>query len=96
MENIIARITDETFGEISKEFNNPRVRIGARGIVLREDGKIAIFHKKNKNEYKLPGGGVDEGEDLVEAFKREVIEEAGCEIEDIKLIRYNRRIKIVR
>lgn len=44
---------------------------------------IAIFNKSNKNEYKLPGGGVDKGEDIKEAFKRETLEETGCEIEII-------------
>lgn len=77
-------LKDEDFELESVEFNNPRVRYGARGIIIREDGKIAIFNKSNKNEYKLPGGGVDKGEDIKEAFKREALEETGCEIEIIK------------
>ena len=76
-------LKDEDFGLESVEFNNPRIRYGARGIIIREDGKIAIFNKSNKNEYKLPGGGVDNGEDIKEAFKREALEETGCEIEII-------------
>lgn len=65
--------------------NNSRLRLGARGIAIREDGKIAIFNKSNKNEYKLPGGGLEgEGEEEPEeAFKREVLEEIGCEIKII-------------
>lgn len=65
--------------------NNSRLRLGARGIAIREDEKIAIFNKSNKNEYKLPGGGLEgEGEEEPEeAFKREVLEEIGCEIEII-------------
>ena len=65
--------------------NNSRLRLGARGIAIKEDGKIAIFNKSNKNEYKLPGGGLEgEGEEEPEeAFKREVLEEIGCEIEII-------------
>ena len=65
--------------------NNSRLRLGARGIAIREDGKIAIFNKSNKNEYKLPGVGLEgEGEEEPEeAFKREVLEEIGCEIEII-------------
>ena len=81
--NLIKIITDEDFGLESQEFNYPRIRYGARGIVIRDDGKIAIFNKSLKNEYKLPGGGVDPGEDLKEAFKREVREEVGCDIEII-------------
>ena len=81
--NCIRVLKDEDFGLKSIEFNNPRIRYGARGIVIRDDDKIAIFNKSNKNEYKLPGGGVDEGENIEEAFKREVMEETGCEIEII-------------
>ena len=65
---------------------NPKLRLGARGIVIREDGKIAIFNKSNKNEYKLPGGGLKGEEKPEEAFKREVLEETGCEIEIIQTL----------
>ena len=73
-------IKDENIGEISNILDNPKERIAARGIVLRKDGKIAIFNKSNKNEYKLPGGGVEIGEDVEDAFKREIKEETGCDI----------------
>lgn len=80
---MLIKITDEDIGEVSKDMNNPRLRLGARGIVIREDGKIAIFNKSNKNEYKLPGGGIEDDENLEEAFKREVLEETGCKVEII-------------
>lgn len=91
--NVIVEITDEMFGNKSVEFNNPRVREGARGIVRREDGKIAVFNKKVKNEYKLPGGGIDEGEDPEVAFRREVLEETGCEISDIEFLGITKELK---
>lgn len=81
----IAIIKDEDFGLKSKEFNNPRIRYGARGIVINGN-LIAVFNKSNKNEYKLPGGGIDEGENPEIAFKREVKEETGCEVEIIKCL----------
>jgi len=81
--NCIKVLKDEDFNLKSIEFNSPRVRYGARGIVIREDGKIAIFNKTNKNEYKLPGGGIDKDENKALAFKREVLEETGCEVEII-------------
>lgn len=91
--NVISEITDETFGEKSVEFKDPIIRYGARGIVEREDGKIAIFYKTKKNEYKLPGGGIDEGESPEEAFKREVLEETGCTIKDIKILGLTKELK---
>lgn len=84
--DLICKITDVDIGENSVEMQNPRLRLGARGIVIREDGKIAIFNKSNKNEYKLPGGGLEGEEKPEEAFKREVLEETGCEVEIIKYL----------
>ena len=84
--NLIAQIKDEDIGEETKEVEKYRQRFGARGIVIREDGKIAVFNKSFKNEFKLPGGGIDEGEETAEAFKREVFEETGCNVEIIDFI----------
>lgn len=81
MENIIAKVTDKDFNLPFMELDNPSIRYAARSIVLNDDGCVAVFHKKNKNEYKLPGGGVEPGEDKIEALKREVLEEAGCDVE---------------
>lgn len=83
---LICKITDKDIGEIPKEMTNPKLRKAARGIVIREDGKIAVFNKSNKNEYKLPGGGIEGEETPEEAFKREVLEETGCEVEIINML----------
>ena len=81
---LICKITDEDIGKVSVKMDNPRLRLGARGIVVREDGKIAVFNKSNKNEYKLPGGGIEGEEKPEEAFIREVLEETGCIVEIVK------------
>lgn len=83
-ERLICKITDKDIGENFTEMENPKLRLGARGIVIREDGKIAIFNKSNKNEYKLPGGGLEGKEEPEKAFEREVLEETGCKIEIIE------------
>ena len=83
---LIYKVTDKDIGETAKEMEEPRIRYGARGIVVKEDGKIAVFNKANKNEYKLPGGGIENNETPEEAFKREIMEETGCEVEIIKAL----------
>ena len=83
---LICKITDEDIGEKNSIMENPKLRLGARGIVIREDGKIAVFNKSNKNEYKLPGGGLEGEEKPEEAFKREVLEETGCEVEITQIL----------
>lgn len=79
--DVLFKLTDEDIGYEYHELENPELRLAARGIVVRDDGKIAVFNKSNKNEYKLPGGGMEEDENPEEAFKREVLEETGCIIE---------------
>ena len=83
---LIAKITDENIGESFTEIKNPKTRTAVRTILLDNDGNIAILHKKNKNEYKLIGGGVDEGENLEQALVRETLEESGCEINIISYL----------
>ena len=82
--NLICRLTDSDIGEKYSEIVSPKTRLGARGIIIRDDGKIALFNKANKNEYKLPGGGIENDETPEEAFKREVLEETGCIVEIIE------------
>lgn len=91
--HVIAEITDEMFGLEKLPFCTPKVRFGARGIVKREDGKIAIFFKKKKNEYKLPGGGIEKEETATQAFEREVLEEVGCEVKDVMLMGMIKELK---
>ena len=43
--NLICKLTDNDIGEQYIELENPKLRLGARGIVVRNDGKIAIFNK---------------------------------------------------
>tara|TARA_Y100000589_G_C26917951_1_gene533137 strand:+ start:115 stop:648 length:534 start_codon:yes stop_codon:yes gene_type:complete len=52
-------------------------RRAARAIVL--DGEsILLLYTDYYKDYSLPGGGVDEGEDLIEGLKRELEEETGA------------------
>lgn len=77
---IIDKVTDLDFNYPSKELVNPTIRYASRGVVFNESGLVAVIHKVLKNEYKLPGGGI-ENENPREAFLREVLEETGCLVE---------------
>ncbi len=86
-------ITDKDFGLDEIELKNPKLRYASRGIVLRDDGKIAVFNKANMNEYKLPGGGLDPNEKPEDGFLRECLEETGCEVEIIEKLGYTEERK---
>lgn len=60
---------------------NYDTRIAARAVLFDKKENIAILHVGNYGYYKLPGGGMEEGEDVLTALKREVLEEVGCDIE---------------
>lgn len=60
------------------------VREAARGVVIDSDGNVALLHVSKDGYYKLPGGGLDEGEDRLVAFARECKEEIGCDVEVTK------------
>ena len=57
------------------------VREAARAVVVDKDGLVALLHVSKENYYKLPGGGIDEGEDKISALRRECQEEIGCDVE---------------
>ncbi len=56
------------------------VRQAARAVVLDRDGRIALLHVARHDYYKLPGGGIEPGEDIATALIRECQEEIGCNI----------------
>jgi 8-oxo-dGTP diphosphatase len=75
-----------------------KIRNSARAVVCDSDGNIAILNVSKKNYHKLPGGGVEAGENFHDALKRECREEIGCEIEisgEIgQIIEYRKTFKI--
>ena len=55
------------------------VRNSARSVVIA-DKKVAMIYSKKYGYYKFPGGGIEAGEDPIEAMIRETREEAGLVI----------------
>ena len=54
-------------------------RPSARAVIIRQ-GRVAMVYSRAYGYYKFPGGGVEAGEDPVEAMIREAREEAGLVI----------------
>lgn len=63
-------------------FDRKNVRIRACGFLVREGRLLLVAHAKNSEVYwLLPGGGVEFGESLTEALRREFREELGIDVE---------------
>ena len=58
-------------------------RSAARAVLLDENGQVYLLNVSKHGYHKLPGGGIDEGEDTIEAMERELLEEVGCKAEII-------------
>ncbi|MBU1132105.1 NUDIX domain-containing protein [Patescibacteria group bacterium] len=80
---LLREISEEDIGiapETKKEVVY-KLRNAVRAVLFNEKNQIALLFVSKNNYHKLPGGGVEENEDLTAALKRESREETGCEIE---------------
>lgn len=79
--NLLATIRDKDFGLDNPAPQSYEERTAARAVVFDSDMNIALLHSLVKQYHKLPGGGVNAGEEIVKAMQREAVEEIGCHIE---------------
>jgi len=55
-----------------------RDRYAARAVLKDDLGRVALLFAGTRKYYKLPGGGVEQGEDMSLALARELLEEVGA------------------
>jgi 8-oxo-dGTP pyrophosphatase MutT (NUDIX family) len=75
-----------------------KVREAARAVLFDKDSLIPILFVAKKCYHKIPGGGIDAGESKELALVREVLEEAGSQIEVTgeigKIIEYRSKLNL--
>lgn len=65
----------------SKHFPDCFHRVTIKGMCVREGKLLMIRESENASgKWELPGGGLDFGESILEAFAREVEEEMGMKV----------------
>lgn len=60
-------------------------RIGVYALIF-DDGRVLLAHRRDINWWNLPGGGMEIGETVEEAMRREVREETGLEVQVERLV----------
>lgn len=64
----------------------PKKRMGAGILIFNENDKLLILKPSYKDHWSIPGGVIDENESPRSACVREIKEEIGLDINDLKLI----------
>ncbi len=64
----------------SLAMNTALFRIAVNALIFHK-GRILLAHRRDIDWWNLPGGGMESGETVEEAVRREVLEETGLEVE---------------
>ena len=83
--NLLAEIKDTVY----KPKKISKVRCAVRALCFNDVGQIAIIHIKGKDNFgkkdyfELPGGGVENDENPLQALHREMGEELGVKVKNV-------------
>lgn len=80
------RDEDVLAGDIEIPVGEFKLRKAARAVLLDDNDFVYLLDVAKQGYHKLPGGGIEEGEDIETALSRELLEEVGCEAKIIAAI----------
>lgn len=72
---------------IRKKIGHDRLlSVGNSTVIFNEKNEVLLEKRADNGQYCFPGGGLDFDETVEEGMRREVKEETGLELKDVKLI----------
>lgn len=75
---------ETTQKRMDNDINYPKHIVATASLILNKEREVLLV-KSEKRGWEMPGGQVEEGEDVPFALKREIMEEAGVSINILKL-----------
>lgn len=84
----IAEITDNDFGFDTPKADSDRIKFGVRVLMRNDAGEICVVKSMRYDYMQIPGGGIEPGESIIDALRRETREETGFLIRDIQPLGY--------
>lgn len=79
---------------------NAKFIVGVAGVISDSEGRVLLLRHRfwPDESWGIPGGYVHKGERLADALARELREETGCQIDDVRLLEvssgYRMRIEV--
>lgn len=77
---------DRSLDTLDAASSSPVFRIGVFALILDDQGRILLAHRRDTDWWNLPGGGMEVGETVDQAACREVREETCLEVEVERLV----------
>lgn len=81
----------KTINKFLREAASFEKKDSVKAIIFCPDNKILILRRQEESggagQWDIPGGGIEKGENQIDALKREVFEESGLKIDDIKKVK---------
>src|SRR3989442_15383167 len=71
---------------LDAESSSPIFRIGVFALIFDDQGRVLLGLRRDIDWWNLPGGGMEAGETVDEALRREVYEETGLVVEIEQLV----------
>ncbi len=84
----IGEITDADFGFRELRERTNKIRFCVRVLIFNDENELRVLESEKFGYVEIPGGGIEEGECILEALRREAREETGLLIKDIEPVGY--------